>query len=173
MFYLDGSLAEGGPGKKNFKAAPGVTWEWEGDGGQWTAFSVEHSKTLSESLMNGEGDITLQVSKTIKMKICFEAMTQTNVRTGWQRNIRCVPPSVTPGPSGGAQHGWEWENDGGEWTAFSPATHRFLTACQLCGLERVSLQLIPGNSNTVDLKAMKCETGDGKTLGIRFTPLPG
>lgn len=150
----------------------GVVWEWEGDDGTWNAFSEEHCKLLCEGLMNGDSTVPIQVSQTVKMNIRFDAMTQTNTRTGWQRNIRCVP-SVSSTPSSGTHSVWEWENDVGEWTSFSPVNQRLLHACKLCNVEAVSVEIMPRKQSKVDLKSMKHEMTDGKRLGIRCNPLAG
>ena len=172
---FSGASPEGGPKKKMSKVTSGVIWEWEGDGGKWTPFSNDHSRILCEALTNGDEDVTLQVSTGVKMRIRFDAMTQTNVRTGWQRNIRCVsPPTSSPSPpSSGTHNVWEWQSDDGTWTTYSPAKQRLLHACRLCSVEDVKIEALPGKMSSVDLKAMTHEMGGGKKMGVRCSSLAG
>ena len=158
---------EGGPVRK--KVAK-VTWEWEEDGGKWSQFSADHSRLLSEALANGESVVTFQVAKTVKMKICFDMMTQSNVKTGWQRNVRCTP--LRPGSSD-SQTAWEWENDCGKWAWFPPAHQRLLEACESCQVGSVTVETTPGKRSRVDLGSMNHEAADGKEFGVRRSFLAG
>lgn len=157
MIYFSGPSPEdeGGPETKRSKGAPSpnVVWEWEGDGGKWTAYSSDHSKALTDALSQGEKDVTLQVAPSVKMKIRFESMSQENVATGWQRSICCVSTSSSS-PSN-SEAVWEWENEKGTWMAYSPKVQRLLTACQLCGVDSAKVEGTGRRRYTVDLKAMK------------------
>ncbi|CAI8050123.1 Poly [ADP-ribose] polymerase 2 [Geodia barretti] len=166
-----GSTAEGeaGPAKKKAKVPPGVTWEWEGDGGKWSQFSANHSRLLSEALINGDSDVSVQVAQSVKMKIRFDSMTQTNVGTGWQRNVRCASPSQSGSPD--TQTVWEWENDRGEWAWFPPAHQRLLHACKACHVDAVSVETTARKRSRVDLGSMTHEMGRGKKFGVRCSSL--
>ena len=173
-YFFSGGESEGGPKTEGSEVGPSgvVVWEWEGDGGKWSAYSAEHCKLLSDGLSEGEGSVTLQVSATVKMRVRFDGMSQTNVSTGWQRNVRCIPTSSSDPP--GAATVWEWLSEDGEWVIFSTANQRLLTACKLCSVESISIEMTPGNQNTIDLKAMKYEMGSGgKKLGVRCGPRAG
>lgn len=159
---------EEGSEEKLQKVAPGVIWEWEGDGGVWSSYSTKHCQALSSALVKDEKEMTLQVTPEVKMKIRFDAMTQTNVATGWQRNIRC-----TLAPSASSPGVWEWEDSGGEWRAHSPATQRLLHACRLCGSDSVQVEVIPGKIGTVNLKALKQKMEGGKMGNVRCRPVAG
>lgn len=161
---------EEGSEEKLQKVAPGVVWEWEGDGGIWSQYSAKHCQMLSSALVNDDKELTLEVAADVKMKIRFDAMTQTNVATGWQRNIRCTLPTST---SGGQSVFWEWEDSGGEWKAYSPTTQRLLHACKVCGADSVEVEVIPGKTCTVDLKALKQKMERGKKGNVRCRPLAG
>ena len=81
-----------------------VEWEWLGDG-QWNKYAPDHSKAITESFVNGEAENILNVAAGVNVKIRFDNMTQTNVETGWQRSIRCLPSDTTS-----YTHSvWEWE----------------------------------------------------------------
>ena len=117
--------------------------------------------------------MTLKVTTSVKMKVRFEAMTQTNVGTGWQRNVRCVKASSSS-TSSKNQSVWEWERDDGNWAAYSPVQQRLLNACKLCEVESVKIEAAPGKWSTVDLKAMKQESEVGdRVWDIRCSQLAG
>lgn len=162
---------EEGSEEKLQKVAPGVIWEWEGDGGIWSSYSAKHCQALSNALVKDEKEVTLQVTSEVKMKIRFDAMTQTNVATGWQRNVRCTLAPSTSSP--GVQSVWEWEDSGGEWTAYSPPTQRLLHACRLCASDSVEIEVVPGKMCTVDLKALKQKMEGGKRGNVRCKPMAG
>jgi hypothetical protein len=150
---------------------PGVTWEWEGDGGKWSQFSADHSRLLSEALINGDSDVSVQVAQSVKMKIRFDSMTQTNVGTGWQRNVHCASSSQSGSPD--TQTVWEWENDRGVWAWFPPAHQRLLHACKACQVDTVSVETRAGKQSRVDLGSMTHEMGRGKKFGVRCSSLAG
>ncbi len=98
--------------------------------------------------------MTLQVTKTVKMRVRFETMTQMNVGTGWQRNVRCRPSPL----SGTSEVGGVWEyHDSAKdvWVVFPEAVQRRLGACHLCGVGGVRVERCPGQWSQVDLKALK------------------
>ena len=132
------------------KVPPGVVWEWEGDGGKWNKYAPEHSQDVTDALTRGDNDVTLKVSSSIQMKVRFSAMTQMNVSTGWQRDIRCSPTGATKGKGGI----WEWQDENGTWNGYSSPTQRLLEACRLCGADKTSIE-VAGRQYTVDLKAMQ------------------
>ena len=156
--------------KRSKVSTSGVRWEWEGDGGKWSQYSSEHSQSLSDALISGCSDVTLQVSEHVKLKIDFDSMTQRNVKTGWQRSVRCADSNSS---SPKTESVWEWENESGEWVWFSPGHQRLLDACVACKVATVSVELSSGKQSTVDLKLMKHEMPDGKKLGTRCTSLAG
>lgn len=162
---------EEGSEEKIQKVAPGVIWEWEGDGGVWGSYSAKHCQALSSALVKDEKELTLKVTSEVKMKVRFDGMTQTNVATGWQRNIRCTLSPSTSSP--GVQNVWEWEDSDGDWRAYSPATQRLLHACRLCGSDSVQVEMIPGKMGTVDLKALKQKMEGGKMGSVRCRPVAG
>lgn len=174
-FYTGASVevgeGEGEPTRKKAKVPSAVTWEWEGDGGKWSPFSADHSQSLSEALISGDSDVTVQVAESVKMKIRFDSMTQTNVKTGWQRNVRCAPSSRSD--STDTQTVWEWENDRGEWAGFSQPHQRLLQACKVCQVDSVSVETTPGKRTRVDLGSMEHVMGRGKKLGVRCSPVAG
>lgn len=82
-------------------------------------------------------------------------MTQTNMTTNWQRNVRCTSNTDTTNAtdstditnnttdttnttniadtSGGGK--WEWKDEHGKWTLYPPGVCRLLDACRICGVE--------------------------------------
>ena len=127
-----------------------MVWEWEGDGGKWNKYAPEHSQVVTDALTRGDKDVTLKVSSSIKMKVRFSAMTQMNISTGWQRDVRCSPTGATKGREGV----WEWQDENGTWNGYSSPTQRLLEACHLCGVEKTSIE-VAGTPYTMDLKAMQ------------------
>lgn len=154
----DTDSTEGAPDSK--KSRPSPLWEWEGDGGKWSKYAPEHSQQLTDALLAGKKDLTIQVAPNVRTKIRFSTMTQMNASTGWQRNIRCCQAS---GPAV-----WEWQEDGvGLWRAHTPAISCLLEACHLCGVDST---LIESGSKrlTVDVKALKqTDSGDGSEASLR------
>lgn len=62
LAILSGDATEDEGSKvKASRVSPDVVWEWEGDGGRWNQFSPAHSQTLTDALVRGERDYTLQV----------------------------------------------------------------------------------------------------------------
>eukprot|EP00731_Ephydatia_muelleri_P032016 Em0023g523a len=154
----DTDNTEGAPDSK--RSQPSPLWEWEGDGGKWSKYAPEHSQQLTDALLAGKKDLTIQVAPNVRTKIRFSTMTQMNASTGWQRNIRCC--------QAGGPAVWEWEEDGlGLWRAHTPAISRLLEACHLCGVDST---LIESGSKrlTVDLKALKqTDPGDSSERSVR------
>ena len=167
-------MDEAEPEEKKIKSPPspaGAVWEWEGDGGVWYAYNPEHSKALSEAVGKKE-KVRFIVASKVTMEVCFRAMTQVNVATKWQRNIRCVSSSspasssstsssssssasssASSAPEGEAV--WEWEGEDGTWMAYSTATQRLLTACRVCAVESVKVEGDGGRVCVVHLPTMK------------------
>ena len=122
---------------------------------------------MTTALLKGDRDVIIQVATSVKLKVRFGSMTQVNVATGWQRNVRCVP-------SRGSREDkkkWEWQDEHGKWNAYSPAVQRLLRACELCGTELVEIEA-QGRKYSVDLenkKQVNSETGVERT--IRHTSL--
>eukprot|EP00731_Ephydatia_muelleri_P032007 Em0023g514a len=129
-------------------------------GGSGASTQPEHSQQLTDALLAGKKDLTIQVAPNVRTKIRFSTMTQMNASTGWQRNIRCC--------QAGGPAVWEWEEDGlGLWRAHTPAISRLLEACHLCGVDST---LIESGSKrlTVDLKALKqTDPGDSSERSVR------
>ena len=140
-----------------------MVWEWEDDGGRWNQYAPGHSQSLTSALIKGDTDVTLQVAPSVKMRVRFDAMTQMNVSTGWQRNVRCLPPSgsLTTGV-------WEFHDVSRDhWTAYSPSTQRHLEACLHCGSENTRVETTSGQWFKVDVKARKQvseETGESSKV---------
>ena len=105
---------------------------------------------LSTALLKGDRDITLQVATSVKLKVRFGTMTQTNISTGWQRNVRCVPSSGSREEKGK----WEWQDEHRKWSAYAPSVQRLLRGCELCGVEEVEIEA-HGRKYKVDLKNKK------------------
>lgn len=116
--------------------------------------------------------MTLQVTKTVKMRVRFETMTQMNVGTGWQRNVRCVPSASSTCKVGGA---WEYHDGTRDvWTVFPEPVQRHLGACHSCGVDEVKVERAPGQCCKVDLKALRCtDETSGKTDKVRHSELVG
>ena len=122
-----------------------VIWEWEGDKGKWTSYDQPHAVEITKALTGGEDTVTLQVAPTVKLNIALSSMTQTNVATGWQRNVRCHS-------SGCGQ--WEWQNEQGVWNIYSPGLQRLFVACAECGVSEREIEC-GGRSYKLDLVAKK------------------
>lgn len=122
-----------------------VIWEWEGDGGKWTQYDDQDSTKLTKALSNGEDNVTLQVGPTVKLNVRYTSMTQMNVGTGWQRDVRCRS----------SEHGeWEWQDEHGTWKPYSPSVQRLLVACAQCGVGERLLEAA-GRRYKVDLVLRK------------------
>ena len=105
---------------------------------------------LSGALLKGDGDVTIQVATNVKLKIRFATMTQMNVSTGWQRNVRCVPSRGSREEKGK----WEWQDEHGSWNAYPPPVQRLLRACELCGVEGAEIEA-HGRKYKVDIENKK------------------
>lgn len=127
-----------------------VTWQWEGDGGKWTNYESSLGQQLTTALLKGDQDAVFQVAPSVKLKVRFTTMTQMNVSTGWQRNIRCVPSRGSREEKGK----WEWQDEHGKWNAYPPAVQRLLRGCGLCGVEGVEME-IHGRKYKVDIENKK------------------
>ena len=154
---------DGGPAAKSPRVSPDVVWEWEGDGGRWSQYSQTHADEITDALASGEEEVTLQITPAVKMKIRFTAMTQMNVSTGWQRNLRCLPQKATTGF-------WEFqENPTDPWTAYSAPTQRQLDAYYLCGVGNVArVEALAGKWFKLDVGSMKQVSEEtGKEWAVR------
>ena len=143
-----GSTAPGGSAAKLAKTSPDVAWEWKGDGGQWNTYAPEHSQEITDALVREDKEVTLKLSSGVQLKLRFSTMTQMNVSTGWQRDIRCLDTTGTSG-----EGVWEWKDENGVWNGYSSQTQRLLEACQLCGVGKTSVEAA-GRQYDIDLKAM-------------------
>ena len=75
------------------------------------------------------------------LKVDFSKMTQTNIHTGWQRDVQCVPtPSESQASSSSPQGQWEWQDEDGKWNEYPPAVQRLLDACQNCGVKKCEFE---------------------------------
>ena len=127
-----------------------VTWQWEGDDGKWINYDTSMGHQLTTALLKGDRDVTIQVSTSVKLKVRFGTMTQMNVATGWQRNVRCVPSRGSREEKGR----WEWQDEHGKWNAYAPPIQRLLRACELCGVEETEIEA-QGRNYKVDLDNKK------------------
>ena len=142
-----------------------VTWQWEGDGGKWTNYDSSLGTQLTTALLKGDRDITVQVATNVKLKVRFGMMTQMNVSTGWQRNVRCVPSRGSREEKGK----WEWQDEHGKWNAYAPPIQRLLRGCELCGVEETEVET-HGRKYMVDLENKKQVNVDtGVERKIRHT----
>jgi len=101
------------------------------------------------------------VAPSVKLKVLLNSMTQMNVDSGWQRNVRCFSSKPTS---------WEWENENGEWKLYPDALQRLLGACSECGVSERVIEAA-GRQYKVDFIAKtqtNTETGVGRN--IRSTP---
>lgn len=128
-----------------------VTWQWEGDRGKWTNYEASVGRQVTAALLKGDGDVTVQVAPGVQMKVRFGTMSQMNVTTGWQRNVRCVPASRGSREEKGK---WEWEDEHGKWNVYPPAIQRLLRGCELCGMEVTEIECRGRNYN-VDIENKK------------------
>ena len=94
------------------KRSKTVKWEWLGDGGKWNQYSDKSSQDLTEAFVAGKEDVVVGVAPRVKMRARFNAMTQSNVSTGWQRDLRCVEDTPNYKPPI-----WKWE-ESGEWERY-------------------------------------------------------
>lgn len=79
----------------------------------------------------------------MKLKVKFSDMTQANVSTGWQRRVQCVSASnSSPSGADSTSRQWEWQDEHGVWTAYSPAVQRLLEACELCGVGDWQIEVV-------------------------------
>ena len=124
-----------------------LDWEWENDKGVWTKYKQEHSDDLTKALSHGENSVVLQVTPAVQLNIRFSSMTQMNVSTGWQRDIRCTL-------KGAGCDRWEWQDENGKWNAYSPTIQRLLVACELCGCSEQEVEAA-GRKYHVDLVSKK------------------
>ncbi len=122
-----------------------IVWEWEGDGGKWTKYDDQYSIKITKALTDREDDVILQVAPTVKLNVRFNSMTQMNVRTGWQRDVRCLSNERAE---------WEWQDEHGKWNKYSPSVQRLLVACQECGVVERKLEAA-GRRYKVDLVLKK------------------
>ena len=84
------------------------------------------------------------------MKVRFGVMTQMNVSTGWQRNVRCVPSRGSREEKGK----WEWQDEHGSWNAYADPVQRLLRACELCGAEGTEIEA-HGRKYKIDVENKK------------------
>jgi len=76
------------------------TWEWQKDDGSWEPYAAPVQKSIRQAIANGEdfiveGDYMLSFDATTGIGI------QTNINTGWARDMRSVP-SGSATKTGGA-----------------------------------------------------------------------
>lgn len=109
---------------------PAPLWAWLNDSDQWIKYSAEHSSQITAALKAGEEDVVVEVAPRIKMRVRFAVMTQCNVSTGYQREVRCGDATST-----GV---WERQQEDGSWTPFNETMSRLLTAARVCGLDEIT-----------------------------------
>ena len=163
--FLSAAAEEENEEEVELKKSRGVHWEWEGDGGKWIRYSNAHSQKLMEAMTKGDEELTLRVSPGVKMRVRFALMTQTNVSTGWQHDVRCVAAD----PVHQKQGVWERQDGDGTWVGFSESSCRQLQAAQLCGVEEVMVS-VEGKSSHVDLRVMEKEEEKGLRRPVRCVP---
>ncbi len=122
-----------------------VVWEWEGDDGKWTSYSDQDAVKITKALSDGEDNVTLQVTPTVQLNVRFNSMTQMNVASGWQRDVRCRSTDCKQ---------WEWQDKDGKWKPYSPGLQRLLVACVECGVDERELEAA-GRRYKVDLVLRK------------------
>ena len=68
-----------------------VSTQWEnGTGnGKWNKFPLEKSNMITEALRSGQKSVTIE-DKKATVSIQFDTMVQRNVKTGWEKQVRCV-----------------------------------------------------------------------------------
>ena len=82
-------------------------------------------------------------------------MSQVNLSTGKERNIRCVP-----WPSSLSDQ-WEWQDEHRKWNLYPPVIQRLLGACHLCGVDQWEVEAL-GKKYNVELEnkvQINVETG--------------
>ncbi|XP_064610913.1 poly [ADP-ribose] polymerase 2-like [Liolophura sinensis] len=127
-----------------------VQFEWEGDGGIWTAFNEGHNGTLVtgyNSLKPGDEkqQVVLEVGSDVILLVKFKQMVQKNKKTGWERRIRC---SVQD--SDGDFYVWQWEDERGKWNSYDTACSCSLEDASRGGETEAAISAC-GRSYTVDL----------------------
>lgn len=73
----------------NTCASVSAAWEWEAGKGKWKRHTAEQNKILSEAFGSGTPSVNIDDGKAI-FSIQFEKMVQRNMKTGWEKRIRCV-----------------------------------------------------------------------------------
>lgn len=67
----------------------------------------KNGEELTSALLAGKDEAIVGVAPGVKMKARFDTMTQANVSTGWQRDLRCIEGNASYVPSV-----WEWLDEG-------------------------------------------------------------
>ena len=99
----------------------------------------------------GDEEVIVKVAPGIKMRVRFAVMTQTNVSTGWQREVRCGrcdPAGV-----------WERQLSDGSWTGFNGSACKLLTAARVCGMDKVT---VTEGSNTMVVDLLGLMAGNDR-----------
>ena len=115
----------------------------------WTPFASDHNNAITDAFLSGQQYIDRRVSPGNKIRVTFASMVQTNCKTGWQRDIRCVSQSSTYEYS----DIWQWMDSSNTWELYPVATARLLEAAQVLGKPTVNISL-QGKSYNVDLIGM-------------------
>ena len=139
--------------------SPGICWEWEADGSLWTAFTGDHNTAVNDAFINDSPHVDLHISRGTKVRVAFSSMIQINLKTGWQRDVRCVSQSSSYEYS----DFWQWQPNGKtSWEMHPSAVGRLIEAAQVVGKpsQTISLQ---GSLHEVDLLGMTQKPCDGRT----------
>lgn len=150
--------------QKDQKPGQSPHWEWLGDDGRWIRYSVAHTHKLTAAMEKGEEEVVVRVAPGVKMAVRFASMTQTNMSTGWQRDIRC-----TLDESAGAIGKWERQLSDGKWAGFGESASRQLTAARLCEMEKVIVE-VGSKKCTVDMMELKCKEEGEEARCLRCVP---
>ena len=175
--------------------APGPTWEWEGDDGQWKAYSAEVSTQLEAAWQTGGRSVDVSddhyVDPTKLVQKGWEDGSERRVRRtegalsgvpaapalapeqqqGGPLSGLPAPPAAAAVPAGPAVPAgdgptWEWEGDDGQWKAYSTKVSTQLEAAWQTGGRSVDV----GTGHWVDPKKMiQGSWGDGSERRVRRT----
>ncbi|XP_041092699.1 poly [ADP-ribose] polymerase 1-like [Polyodon spathula] len=126
---------------------PQLRWEWEGDAGEWTAYSDQLNTAITEAFQAGKSSVTVSPSPGVKLKVDVKKSTQQNTQTGFERRVRLAVQDKRK------YFSWKWQGDDSSWAPFSPS----LSLCLEEALQRVEKKVpvtLGRTGYTVDLVKM-------------------